>query len=143
MKIIKKLFAIVIVILLAFGVYDFFHVAGSEIKNVKILAEAEYVIAGDASLSFVNYLNEEQVKELKELLLNTEFTRKIRKTIIGPLPESRYSILADWGDGGKTNLYINLIGGEYAQVQGQFGEVFIKIKNENFETELKEIIGVE
>lgn len=139
----KKLLWIIIAIVLVFGIYDFFHISGSEIKNVNKLTEAHYVDVGRDSYSFVHNLNEEQVKALKELLLETTFTRKIRRTIIGPLLESRYSILADWNDNGKTNLYIHLLGGEYAQVGGQFGDAFLKINNENFEDELKEIIGIE
>ncbi len=140
MKIIKKLLPFVILIAVALMVFDFFHVTGSEIRNVKKLTEASYVDVGEGSLSIVNKLNEEQVEALKELLLETTFTRKIRKTIIGPLPECRYSILADWNDGGKTNLYIHLIGGEYAQVGGQFGDAFLKIKNPEFEYKLIEIM---
>lgn len=140
MKIIRKILPIIIAVLVAFGIYDFFHITGSEIKNVNKLTEAQHVDVGKDSLSFVNNLNEEQVKALKELLLETTFTRRLSRTIIGPLPESRYSILADWGDGGKTHLYIHLIGGEYAQVGGQFGDVFLKIKNPEFEYKLIEIM---
>lgn len=140
MKIIKKLLPFVILIAVALMAFDFFHITGSEIRNVKKLTEASYVDVGEGSLSIVNKLNEEQVEALKELLLETTFTRRLSRTIIGPLPERRYSILADWNDGGKTNLYIHLIGGEYAQVGGQFGDVFLKIKNPEFEYKLIEIM---
>ena len=140
MKIVKKLLPFVILIAVALMAFDFFHVTGSEIKNVNKLSEAHTAAIGKESQSYVHMLNEEKIEMLKELLLETTFTRKIRKTIIGPLPENRYSILVDWNDGGKTNLYIHLIGGEYAQVGGQFGDAFLKIKNPEFEYKLIEIM---
>jgi hypothetical protein len=59
------------------------------------------------------------------------------------LPENEYTILADWNDDGKTNLYIKILGGEYISFYDHLGNKYHKIKNPDFEKELLNILKSE
>lgn len=87
-------------------------------------------------------LTPKQVRQLKTLIEENTYIRRLSSTIIGVLPDKRYIILANWDDGGKKNLYISLIGGEYIQISGRYGSNYHKIKNTDFERQLLSVLGV-
>ena len=95
----------------------------------------------DESNEKITYdLNAEQRKLLSDLLIESSYTRRLSSTIIGVLPDKRYTVMADWNDNGQTNLYINTIGGEYIRIQDQFGSGYLKINNKDFEEKLKALL---
>lgn len=144
MKILKKILPIVIIVVVVGLIYSFFHIEGREIKNLSSLNEAESVDLTVRDLNTdetVNYeLSKSQIEKLQTLFWENSYTRRISNTIIGVLPDKRYTILTNWDDGGQKHLYISLIGGEYISVAGQFGNSYNKIKNPNFEKDLISIL---
>ena len=147
MKKIRRLILFLIVIICIISLYSFFYVSGSDIKNIKKLSEkcvVTVIISNDNVDKEQEYiLNAEQKEELKQLLLNTKYTRRMSNTIIGVLPENSYTVLADWNDNGKTRLYAKILGGEYIQFSRKKGiSNFMKINENEFEMQLKEIIEI-
>lgn len=143
MKRFKKLLPIFMIILIVGLIYSFFRIDGKEIKNLSSLNEAKSVVLTVMDRNTdetVNYeLSKHQIEKLQTLFEENSYTRRISNTIVGLLPDKRYTILANWDDGGQK-IYISLIGGEYILVQGQFGDSYNKIKNPDFEKELISIL---
>ncbi len=146
MKTLKMFLPIIIIlVIIAFG-YSFIHIDGQEIKFVDELLEAKTVtvIAMDEKNDDpkVEYdLNIEQIKNLKKLIEENTYTRRMSSTIVGVLPDKRYTIFANWDDEGQKHLQISLLGGEYIQILGEYGDNYHKIKNSTFEKELISILG--
>ncbi len=144
MKIAKKLLPFVVVLALVAFAYSFFHIDGREIKLANKLAEAKSVtiiVMNTQNNENVEYdLNKEQIEKIKTIILENSYTRRISKTIIGELPDKRYTIFATWDDAAERPLHISLLGGEYIHVLGDFGSRYHKIKNTDFEKELISIL---
>lgn len=151
MKIFKKILPIVIIVVVAYLIYSFYHIDGREIKNinnlssdcrVSVVVEKTY---GDDNRQEYE-LNPEQIESLKNLLMNNSYKRRLFSTIIGQLPEKDYTILADWDKDGTPQvlLYIRIIGNEYINFSRQFNffnhNIYHKIKNPDFEKELISIL---
>jgi len=147
MKILKKLLPIVIIVVVIVLTYSFFHIDGGEIKNLSSLTEAKSVVLTVKDRNTdetVDYeLSKHQIEKLQTLLDENSYARRISNTIIGVLPDKRYTILTNWDDSGQKHLYISMIGGEYISVAGQFGNSYNKIKNPDFEKELISILEME
>ena len=147
MKILKKLLPIVIIVVVIVLTYSFFHIDGGEIKNLSSLTEAKSVVLTVKDRNTdetVDYeLSKHQIEKLQTLLDENSYARRISNTIIGVLPDKRYTILTNWDDSGQKHLYISMIGGEYISVAGQFGNSYNKIKNPEFEKELISILEME
>jgi len=144
MKTAKKFFPIIIILTVIVFLYSFFHIDGHEIKFVDKLLEAKSVtviVMNEENNDKVEYdLTPKQIKHLKKLIEENSYTRRISSTIIGVLPDKRYTIFANWNDNGQKHLHISLLGGEYIQILGEFGSHYHKIKNSDFEKELISII---
>ena len=140
----KRIFKILIFVIIAVLIYGFFHIDGWRIKNTKNLLDASFVevyVHNENTGEEIEYaLNAEQRKLLSDLLIESSYTRRLSSTIIGALPDKRYTVLADWNDNGQTNLYVNTIGGEYIRISGQFGSGYLKINNKDFEENLKALL---
>lgn len=140
MKATRKLLPIIIVIFIITFTYSFFHIDGREIKFVDKLLEAKTVtviVRNEENDEDVEYnLNAEQIGRLKELIEENSYTRRVSSTIIGVLPDKRYTIFANWDDSGQKHLHISLLGGEYIQILGEYGSHYHRIENSNFEKEL-------
>ncbi len=143
MKFLRKILPAIVVFLIIFLVFSFFHIDGREIRNINKLDES-----WDVSV-YVNSKNEEtreyqlsgeQIIQLRELLRQNHYTRRLSNTIIGALPDTNYSILADLDNNSKTLISIRMIGGEYISFARQFGGHYHKIKNPEFEQKLVEIL---
>ncbi len=144
MKTIKKLLPVIIILAVIVFTYSFFHISGGEIRFIDKLSEAKtvtvMVIDRESDKKTELNLNREQIEHLKKLIEENSYTRRISSTIIGVLPDKRYTILANWNDNGQKHLHISLMGGEYIQVLGEFGSHYHKIKNPDFEKELISIL---
>ncbi|MBR3791963.1 MAG: hypothetical protein IKK18_04605 [Clostridia bacterium] len=146
MKTLKIILPIIIIlVIIAFG-YSFIHIDGHEIKFVDELLEAKtvtvIVMNEENDDPKVEYdLNIEQIKNLKKLIEENTYTRRMSSTIVGVLPDKRYTIFANWDDNGQKHLQISLLGGEYIQILGEYGNNYNKIKNSNFEKELISILS--
>lgn len=136
---------IIILVIIAFG-YSFIHIDGQEIEFIDKLLEAKNVTVivmneknDDPKVEYD--LNIEQIKNLKKLIEENTYTRRISSTIVGALPDKRYTIFEKWDDKGQKHLQISLLGGEYIQILGEYEDNYHKIKNSNFEKELISILG--
>lgn len=140
----KKILSLIIIALIIVSVYSFFYISGWEIRNINKLSDAGYVNvvvrskSDDKKREYV--LTTEQTKLLKNLLKDNSYKRRLSSTIIGVLPENEYTVLADWNDNGKTNLYIKILGNEYISFFDYTGSNYHKIKNPEFEKELISIL---
>ena len=147
MKTIKKLLPIIIFFAIIVFIYSFFHIDGREIKFVDKLLEAKTVtvtVTNKENDEKVEYdLNTEQIENLKKLIEENSYTRRISSTIVGVLPDKRYTILANWDNNGQKHLHIGLLGGKYIQVLGEYGSHYHKINNFNFEKDLISILDDE
>lgn len=144
MKWFRKLSPAIILFLIVFLIFSFFHIDGREIRNIKKLdgsCDVTVIVRKDNEEPLTYQLSSEQIIKLRELLRQNHYTRRLTNTIIGVLPDTDYSILADWNDNGKTNLYIRMLGGEYIQFTEQFGSNYNKIKSPQFEQKLLAILN--
>ena len=141
----KKIMTIIVIIVAIILVYSYMNIGGWAIKNINKLTEASYitVVVRTEENEIDHELNTEQTKQLQTLLKENSYKRRFSSTIIGVLPENEYTILADWNDSGKTNLYIKILGGEYISFFDHLGTKYHKIKNPDFEKELIKIIDKE
>lgn len=144
MKRFKKFLPVAIILIIIIFTYSFFHIDGQEIKFIDKLSETKSVtviVMNENDDSKVEYnLNVEQIESLKKLIESNSYIRRISSTIIGVLPEKRYTIFANWDDNGQKHLHISLLGGEYIQILGEYGSHYHKIKNADFERELISIL---
>ena len=147
MRILKNVLPIIIPVSIIVLVYSFFHISGWEIRNAKELNSAKAVtviVRSEESNESTEYdLNTKQVALLQKLLEKNSYTRRITSTIIGVLPDKRYTIFANWNDNGQKRLHISIIGGEYIQFLEQHGSNYHKIKNPDFEKELISILEMQ
>jgi len=151
MKMLKKLLPIVIIVVIVVLIYSFFHIDGREIKNIKNLSsDCRVSVLVNDTYGHDNLqeyeLNANQIEDLKNLLMNNSYKRRLSSTIIGQLPEKEYSILADWDKDGTPQvlLYIKIIGNQYINFNDQYNffrsKIYHKIKNSDFEKELISIL---
>lgn len=151
MKMLKKLLPIVIIVVIVVLIYSFFLIDGREIKNIKKLSsDCRVSVMVNDTYGHDNRqeyeLNANQIEDLKNLLMNNSYKRRLSSTIIGQLPEKEYSILADWDKDGTPQvlLYIKIIGNEYINFNDQYNffrsKIYHKIKNSDFEKELISIL---
>ena len=147
MRILKKVSPIIITVLIVAFIYSFFHISGREIRNARELNMAKdvtVIVRNEESNESTEYdLNTKQVTLLRKLLEENSYKRRITSTIIGVLPDNRYTIFANWNDNGQKHLHISIIGGEYIQFLGQYGSNYNKIKNPDFEKKLIAILETE
>ena len=147
MKHLKIILTVIIVLFVIASVYSFFNISGQEIKFVDKLLEAKSVTVivmnedGDERAEY--NLDITQIEQFKKLIEENSYTRRISSTIVGVLPDKRYTIFANWNDGGQKHLQISLIGGEYIQILGEYGSHYHKINNPDFENQLISILCAE
>lgn len=151
MRKLKKVLPFLIIILIVGLGYSFFNIDGREIKNIKKLSsDCRVSVVVNDTYGHDNRqeheLNAEQIEELKNLLMNNSYKRRLSSTILGQLPEKHYTILADWHKDGSPQmlLYIKIIGNEYINFSEQFNffkyNIYHKIKNPDFEKKLISIL---
>lgn len=145
MKYLKKVLPFVIVVVVIASIYSFFHISGSEIRNIKRLPDncsVEVSIRSDKNDDIIKYdLSADQIETLKNLLMDNSYTRRLSNTIIGVLPDKRYTIFVNWHDSITKPIHITIMGNEYISILGQFGSHYHKINNVNFEKELIDILN--
>lgn len=145
MRKIKKILPVFMAIIIITLIYSFFNISGREIKFVNKLSDARsvtVVVYNDENVENPQYdLNKNQIKLLQKLIEENAYTRRLSSTIVGVLPDNRYTVFANWNDGGQKHLHISLLGGEYIQILGEYGNHYHKIKNPYFEKRLVSILN--
>ena len=142
----KILLPVIIILVIFVSAYYFFDISGQEIKLADKLPEAKTVTViamNEENGEKVEYdLDKEQIVQLEKLLEENSYTRRISSTIVGNLPEKRYTIFASWDDDSQKHLQISLLGGKYIQILGEYGNHYHGIRNSDFEKEFISIIGL-
>ena len=141
----KKIISLIIAIAVIVVIHFYMNIGGWAIKNINKLTDASYitVVVRDEQNKAEYELTSEQARLLQALLKENSYKRRFSSTVIGVLPENEYTILADWNDDGKTNLYIKILGGEYISFYDHLGNKYHKIKNPDFKKELLNILESE
>ena len=140
----KHIKCILVLLLVVFIVYSWFHVRGSEIDGVQEISDSCTVtVRAYQHLEYENRteytLNSEQIQELKNLILDSSFTRVLASYVTFE-DQNMYDILIDFNNG-QDFISIHNIGSEYIAVTNQFGDKHLKINNPEWKSTLERIIS--
>jgi len=141
-KSLKLIIGTVIVIVFCLIIYSYFNVSGDEIAGVANITTSSNIVIeksyqGDTKeQEYV--LNANQIKMLKTLILQTDFTRNL-STAIRFNDKDMYSIVINDNEAGVW-LTIHCIGNEWISIANQFNGKHLKINNPNWKSTLEEIL---
>lgn len=142
----KAAWKIALVLLCVLMVYSFFHITGRAIQGVEALS-------ADCAVTVKKYphlqsekaqtytLQSGQIAALKQLLLDSDFTRSLANAVYFDGNDAfYYDILVDYGTG-QDVLSIHGIDNYYLTVTNQFGGKHLKINNPDWTKTLEEILA--
>ncbi len=141
-KSLKLIIGTVIVIVFCLIIYSYFNVSGDEIAGVANITTSSNIVIeksyqGDTKeQEYV--LNANQIKMLKILILQTDFTRNLSTTVRFN-DKDMYSIVINDNEAGVW-LTIHCIGNEWISIANQFNGKHLKINNPNWKSTLEEIL---
>ena len=141
-KSLKLIIGTVIVIVFCLIIYSYFNVSGDEIAGVANITTSSNIVIeksyqGDTKeQEYV--LNANQIKMLKTLILQTDFTRNL-STAIRFNDKDMYSIVINDNEAGVW-LTIHCIGNEWISIANQFNGKHLKVNNPNWKSTLEEIL---
>lgn len=141
-KSLKLIIGTVIVIVFCLIIYSYFNVSGDEIAGVSNITTSSNIVIkksyqGDTKeQEYV--LNANQIKMLKTLILQTDFTRNL-STAVRFNDKDMYSIVINDNEAGVW-LTIHCIGNEWISIANQFNGKHLKINNPNWKSTLEEIL---
>lgn len=141
-KSLKLIIGTVIVIVFCLIIYSYFNVSGDEIAGVSNITTSSNIVIkksyqGDTKeQEYV--LNANQIKMLKTLILQTDFTRNL-STAVRFNDKGMYSIVINDNEAGVW-LTIHCIGNEWISIANQFNGKHLKINNPNWKSTLEEIL---
>ena len=132
------------IILLACFVYSYFHVSGAEIDGVAdigpdctVTAEQSLAVWGTILGQYT--LTPEGADALRELLLNSSFTR-VLSNMITFQDHRQYELRVSFPDG-RDPLIICVLGGEFLSVVNQFDGKHLKINDPDFPERLEKLLS--
>lgn len=143
-KLNKRVISIAVISVIILFIYSYFDVKGKEI-------EGALNISSDCSVRIVKYyhltddkkeyiLKGQQVDLLKNLILVSDFTKKLSSTVQFK-DMDRYEIKIDFNNA-QDFLMIDCIGNEYISVTNQFNGKHLKINNSGWKATLEQIISL-
>ena len=141
-KSLKLIIGTVIAIIFCLIIYSYFNVSGDEIAGVANITTSSNIVIeksyqGDTKeQEYV--LNANQIKMLKTLILQTDFTRNL-STAIRFNDKDMYSIVINDNEAGVW-LTIHCIGNEWISIANQFNGKHLKVNNPNWKSTLEEIL---
>ena len=141
-KSLKLIIGTVIVIVFCLIIYSYFNVSGDEIAGVANITTSSNIVIeksyqGDTKeQEYV--LDANQIKMLKILILQTDFTRNLSTTVRFN-DKDMYSIVINDNEAGVW-LTIHCIGNEWISIANQFNGKHLKINNPNWKSTLEEIL---
>ena len=141
-KSLKLIIGTVIVIVFCLIIYSYFNVSGDEIAGVANITTSSNIVIeksyqGDTKeQEYV--LNANQIKMLKTLILQTDFTRNL-STAIRFNDKDMYSIVINDNEAGVW-LTIHCMGNEWISIANQFNGKHLKVNNPNWKSTLEEIL---
>lgn len=132
-----------VIVILVFMTYSYFNVKGSEIKGASNISDAKNVSIlknySDPKIRDDLMLDSEQIKQLKELVLDSNFTRTLLSSVSHSNTDE-YLITVNFDDF-ENQLRIDCIGNEYINVVNQFNSRWLRINNADWHKTLEEIIS--
>ena len=141
-KSLKLIIGTVIAIIFCLIIYSYFNVSGDEITGVPNITTSSNIVIeksyqGDTKeQEYV--LDANQIKMLKILILQTDFTRNLSTTVRFN-DKDMYSIVINDNEAGVW-LTIHCIGNEWISIANQFNGKHLKINNPNWKSTLEEIL---
>lgn len=146
----RRLIALAIcLIFLIFGIilYLYINISGSEIQGIADISSDCEVTITKTDFFYdnqeVHVLTSAQTEALQELIRSSSFYNTFSSGTELPSSDlNHYLILVSDVNTQDTLLDIVSIGNEYIRVQGQFQNNLLKIRNDNWVTELEDIINM-
>ena len=142
----KRMRGISLFLVVLLGLYSYFHVSGSEIQGVRDITEGCTVSVAhcpwmewDNGTEYV--LDGSQIQGLRELLMDSSFTRNPAAFVTGQFSEE-YRIMVEFDDS-RHPLIIYCIDDKYVTVlndSDQFGGKHLNINNPNWKKALDELL---
>lgn len=144
-KVRNRLITLSVFLLILLAIYDLFHVSGRDIDLIAEMNESCTVTVDTYEHMKweereTKTLNGEQITALKELILETDFTRDF-SSMRRFYDQDQYDIRIDFNNG-TDFVSISCTGGEYLTVTNQFDGGFLTIKNPNWKTALEAILAM-
>lgn len=128
----------------------YFHVKGTEIKGINAISE-DYTCTIHKAISFGGEENQytlqpDQIMALRELILDTNFTRRISSgfSYTGPKAEYRITLECTGTDGRELDfIYIMCVDNLYCQISlpYQNQQWYLNIHNSHWQETLEEILS--
>ena len=144
MKYMRKYWGFLIVAVLGLMLYSYFHVSGKEIDHITDISDScTLTVEKYYHLEHINRteytLNAEQINQMKDLILNSDFTRVLASWVQFQ-DKDMYDIFINFHDG-QRYISIHCIGNEYISITDQFGGKHLKIKNPHWKEALEAILA--
>lgn len=138
-----KLLLLLALAAMALAAYDYFHVAGGEIKGVAKISESTEIRLGKGYLGLTEtqevLLDEGGKARLKALLLETDFQR-VLADIVYFEDRDQYTILIQ---DQEQELYLSIhsLGGDYISIPDRYGGKHLKIHNPRWKATLEGLLA--
>lgn len=144
MKYLKKYWGLIVLAAIALLMASYFHIRGSDIAGVSDITDSCTVTVEKyhhlEHINRVEYtLNAEQIRQVKSLLLNSNFTR-VLSSYVQFYDKDMYDIFINFHDG-QRYISIHCIGNEYISITDQFDGKHLKIKNPDWKATLEAILA--
>ena len=143
-KTVKTLLYLLPIALLAFFVYSYFHVSGSEIDGVADIGP-DCTVTVEKSLAVYSTklgsytLTPEGMDALRELLLDSSFTREL-SNVVRVDDYDQYDLRIEFPDG-RDPLIATVLGGKFLSAVNRFDGKHLKINTADFKERLEEILN--
>lgn len=143
----KALAAVLLVVLVLFAGFSYFHVSGKEIASAAAINDdcEVRIVRHDmlASPSFREYSIEgQQIEQLKQLILNSSFSRRLKFLNTNSHDSISYNISIYFHDR-QEYLQLNCTGGDFMLVSSSFEEkdhYDLKISSKEWKASLENIL---
>ena len=144
MKYLRKYWGFLVAVVFTMTLYSYFHVSGIEIDHVSdISASCTVTVEKYYHLEHINRaeftLNTDQIHQMKELILNSDFTR-VMASWVQFHDKDMYDIFINFHDG-QRYISIHCIGNEYISITDQFSGKHLKIQNPDWKEGLEAILA--
>jgi len=138
----KLIVGIVIVISLASIIYSYFNVTGDEIAGISDITVSSNIIIRKSYVGSTTneeyVLNADQIKMLKTLILESNFTRNLSNKVRF-YDKDMYTIVINYKNS-SVGFNIHCTGNEWISIASQFNGKHLKVNNLNWKSSLEEII---
>lgn len=144
MKYLKKYWGLLLLAVIALLLSSYFRVSGRDIAGVSEISDSCTITVDKyyhlEHINRVEYtLNAEQIQQLKELILDSDFTR-VLASWVQFYDKDMYDIFIDFHDG-QRYISIHCIGNEYISITDQFDGKHLKIRNPDWKETLEAILA--